>query len=140
MSTIIERAPRTPAPIASRLTFWGGHTLTTFAALFLAFSGIIKLMNHPEAIKGTTQFGFPASYVVGIGVLEMVCLVLYLIPRTAVLGAILMTGYLGGAVATHLRAGGPMFNLIFPVLIGVLVWGGLFLRESRLRALMPVRR
>jgi DoxX-like family len=85
------------------------------------------------------RLGFPLSLSVELGIIELVCVALYVIPRTSILGAILLTGYLGGAIATHLRVGDPLFDTIFPILIGALVWGGPFLLDRRLRALIPVR-
>jgi hypothetical protein len=91
-------------------------------------------------VESFGRLGYPVSVSVGIGLLELVCLVLYVIPRTSVLGAILLTGYLGGAVATHVRVGSPMLtHVLFPIYVAALVWGGLFLREARLRALVPLR-
>jgi hypothetical protein len=91
-------------------------------------------------VEGTTELGYPESVVVGIGIIELVCLVVYLIPRTTVLGAVLLTGYLGGAIASHVRIGSPLFtHVLFPIYVAALIWGGLFLREGRLRALIPLR-
>jgi hypothetical protein len=91
-------------------------------------------------VEGTTELGYPESVVVGIGIIELVCLVVYLIPRTTVLGAVLLTGYFGGAIASHVRIGSPLFtHVLFPIYVAVLIWGGLFLREGRLRALIPLR-
>ena len=90
-------------------------------------------------MEATTQLGYPESLVFGIGIIELVCLVVYVMPRTSVLGAILLTGYLGGTVATNVRAGSELFSVFFPTIIGVLIWGGLFLRDRRLRALIPLR-
>jgi hypothetical protein len=108
--------------------------------LFLLFDSAIKLMVIDPVVESFGQLGYPVSVSVGIGLLELVCLVLYVIPRTSVLGAILLTGYLGGAVATHVRVGSPMLtHVLFPIYVAALVWGGLFLREARLRALVPLR-
>jgi hypothetical protein len=93
----------------------------------------------PPAVEATTQLGYPASAVVGIGILELICLVLYIIPRTAVLGAVLFTGYLGGAIATQVMAGANLFSLVFPIIIGALLWGGLYLRDNQLRTVIPFR-
>ncbi len=119
-----------------KTTIWAGRIISALAILFLAFDTIIKVLNLPPAVEATTQLGYPASLVVGIGLLELACLVIYLIPRTSVLGAILLTGYLGGAIATQVRAGSPLFSVVFPVIMGALIWGGLFLREERLPALL----
>jgi hypothetical protein len=120
-------------------TIWAGRIISAFAVLFLIFDSIIKVLNLAPAVEATTQLGYPASLVIGIGILELACLAVYVIPRTAALGAILLTGYLGGAIATQMRAGSPLFQVIFPLIVGALVWGGLFLREERLRALIPLR-
>jgi hypothetical protein len=111
--------------------------LTGLASVFLLFDAVFKLVMSPEAIAGTQDLGWPASVLRGLGVLELVCLVMYLVPRTAVLGAVLWTGYLGGAIATHLRVGNPlMSHTLFPVYIAALIWGGLWLRDRRVRALL----
>jgi hypothetical protein len=119
-----------------KTTIWAGRIISALAILFLAFDTIIKVLNLPPAVEATTQLGYPANLVVGIGLLELACLAVYLIPRTSVLGAIVLTGYLGGAIATQVRAGSPLFSVVFPVIIGVLIWGGLFLRDERVRALL----
>jgi hypothetical protein len=124
---------------AVKTTIWVGRSISAFAVLFLIFDSVIKVLNLAPAVEATTQLGYPASLVIGIGVLELACLAVYVIPRTAVLGAILLTGYLGGAIATQVRADSPLFSVVFPVIIGALIWGGLFLREQRLRALIPLR-
>lgn len=118
-----------------------GWALTGFAALFLAFDTILKLLQLAPAVEGTVALGYPASAVFVIGVIEAVALVLYLVPHTSVLGAIVMTGYLGGAIATHVRVGSPLpSHTLFPVYVALLVWGGLYLRDARLRELIPLRR
>ena len=124
---------------ASKGALWSGRVLSGLAIAFLVFDCIVKLMQSPMAIEPTVQLGYRAEHVFVIGAIELVCLVLYAFPRTAVLGAMLLTGYLGGAVATNLRAGTPAFNIVFPFIIGAMVWGGLLLREKRLLALMPIR-
>lgn len=118
-----------------------GAVLTTLVSLFLTFDTVIKVLKLAPAMDGTTALGYPADRVFPIGIIELVCLALYLIPQTAVLGAILLTGYLGGAIATHVRAGSPLLShTLFPIYVAVMIWGGLFLRESRLRDLVPFRR
>jgi hypothetical protein len=124
-----------PAP-AVKTALWAGRILSALAILFLAFDSIIKVLNLPPAVEATTQLGYPAGVVVAIGLIELACLAIYAIPRTAVLGAILLTGYLGGAIATQVRAESALFSLVFPLIIGALIWGGLFLRDARLRALI----
>jgi hypothetical protein len=128
------------APV-SRAQLWTGRGLSAFILLLLAFDTMFKLMQAPEAIKGTAELGYPAHSVLVIGVLELICVVAYLIPRTAVLGAVLLTGYLGGAIATHVRLGNPLFtHVLFPVYVAAFIWGGLYLRDRGLRALLPFRR
>jgi len=115
---------------------WTGRIVTGLVVLFLAFDATIKLLEIPAAVQGTAQLGFPPGTLVPLGVIQLVCLAVYLVPRTAILGAVLWTGYLGGAIATHLRAGGPAFSLVFPVIVAALLWGGLWLRDRRTRAVL----
>lgn len=120
---------------------WTSRILSGLGVLFMLFDVTIKLMQSPMAIQGTTELGYPASAVFTIGLIQLLCLVLYVLPQTAVLGAVLFTGYLGGAVATHLRLGNPLFShQLFPLYVAAFLWGGLYLREPRLRALLPLRR
>jgi hypothetical protein len=108
--------------------------------LFLALDGIMKVLLLPIVVEGTRKAGYPEGSMYGIGCVLLACTLLYAIPRTSILGAILLTGYLGGAVATHVRIGDPLFShTLFPVYFGVLLWAGLFLREGRLPALIPLR-
>ena len=123
-----------------KTTLWAGRVISAFAVVFLIFDTVIKVLNMAPAVEATTQLGYPASLVVVIGIIELICLAVYVIPRTCVLGAILLTGYLGGAIATQVRAGAPLFSIVFPIIVGALLWGGLFLREQRLRTLIPLRR
>ena len=119
---------------------WIGSVLSGVAVLFLTFDAALKLLRLPMAMDGTTQLGYPAGVVLPLGVVQVVCLALYVIPRTSVLGAVLWTGYLGGAIATHVRLGNPLFtHVLFPVYVALLLWGGLWLRDRRLRALLPLR-
>jgi DoxX-like family len=116
------------------------YVLTGLVAAFLTFDTVMKLLQLAPAVQGTTELGYPAGTVVVIGAIELVCLVLYLIPPTSVLGALLLTGYLGGAIATHVRVGSPLpTHTLFPIYVALMVWGGLYLRESRLRELLPFR-
>lgn len=122
-------------------TIWIGYTLSTLAILFLLFDSVIKVLRLPVAVEGTVQLGYPESTVIAIGILEVFCVALYAIPVTSVFGAILLTGYLGGAIATHVRVGNPLLtHKLFPIYVAVLIWGGLFLREDRLRSVIPLRR
>jgi len=124
------------APV-SKKKLWAGRILSALPVLMLLFSGVMKLVKPAAVVQGFAHFGYPESLALSIGILELACAVVYVIPRTSVLGAILLTGYLGGATATHVRIGEALF--IIPVILGVLVWGGLFLRDDRLRALIPLR-
>jgi hypothetical protein len=120
---------------------WAGRILSGVAVLFLLFDSVIKLMVIDPVIASFTQLGYPVSVSRGIGIVELTCLAVYLIPRTSVLGAVLLTGYLGGAVATHVRVGSPLLtHVLFPIYVAVLVWGGLYLRDNRVRALLAPRR
>lgn len=132
MASVTQTAP---IPAAS---LWTGRILSGLAAALLLLGGIMDVLKLPQAVEGAVQAGYPAGVVFPLGVVVLVCVALYAIPRTSVLGAILLTGYLGGATATHVRLGQAQF--IAPVVFGVFVWGGLWLRDTRLRILLPVRR
>jgi hypothetical protein len=120
---------------------WTGRIMSGLATLFLLMDAVMKVIRVRVAVEGTVQAGYPDSTVVGIGLSLLVSTLLYAIPRTSVLGAILVTGYLGGAVATNVRMSAPLFSYILtPVYVGVLVWGGLYLRDERVRELIPVGR
>lgn len=126
----------TSSPTATRV----GYVISALTAAFLLFDGIIHVLRIDAVDEASRELGFPLKAAVGIGILELVCLALYVLPRTSVLGAVLLTGYLGGAVAAQARIEAPLFStLLFPVYIGVLVWVGLYLRDARLRALVPLR-
>ena len=132
--------PTAMGPPVTRMRLVSSYILTAFAGLFLVFDTVVKLLKLPSAIQGTTELGYPASTVIWIGLIELICLTLYLVPRTSVLGALLLTGYLGGAIATHVRAGSPLLShTLFPIYIAFLLWGGLYLRETQLHALLPFR-
>jgi hypothetical protein len=118
-----------------------GWVLTGLAALFLLMDAVMKLLALAPAVEGTLQLGYPEAVVVPLGLVLIACLVVYVVPRTSVLGAVLLTGYLGGAIATHVRVGSPLFSqTLFPIYVAALVWGGLWLRDARLRALLPISR
>src|SRR5277367_5831089 len=119
-------------------TLWAGRILSALSVLFLLFDAGGHLVVPPEVVEAFNRLGYPVGLSRALGIIELVCLVAYVIPRTAIFGAILLTGYLGGAVATHLRVRDAVFDTIFPIIIGVLVWAGLFLRNARLRALIPL--
>lgn len=116
---------------------WAGYVVSAVPALMLVGSGIAKVTKAAPVVEGFGKFGYPEHLIVGIGILELACTLVYLIPQTAVLGAILLTGYLGGATATHLRVGE---SFAAPVALGVLLWLGLVLRDRQLRAVLPLRR
>jgi hypothetical protein len=130
-----------PAAPVSRAQLWTGRGLSGFAVLFLTFDLAMKLLHTTAAVQGSTELGYPESSVLTIGVIELACLIVYLIPRTAVLGAVLFTGYLGGAIATHVRLDNPLFtHVLFPIYIAAFIWGGLYLRDRTLRAVLPFRK
>jgi hypothetical protein len=120
-------------------TLWAGRIVSALAVLFLLMDGVTHLMKPAPVADAFNRLGFPLSLSVELGFIELLCVVGYVIPRTSILGAILLTGYLGGAVAIHLRVLDPVFDTIFPILIGALVWGGLYLMDTRLRALVPFK-
>ncbi len=127
----------TPSAGGSNKTRWAGRILSGIAVLFLTFDLAMKLSGVKEAVEGTVKLGWQPHHLPILGGIQLVCLVLYLIPRTAPLGAVLWTGYLGGAVATHLRVDDPLFShILFPVYVAALIWGGLYLRDARVRALL----
>lgn len=131
MSPVDQAAP------VSQAKLWAGRIISALLVLFLVFDAVIKLMKIAPVVDAFAKLGYPANLPVPLGILLLACTFIYVIPETSVLGAILLTGYLGGATATHVRAGQPFY---FPILFGVLVWGGLYLREPRLHALIPQRR
>ena len=119
---------------------WAGYILSALPALFLLLDALGKLFKPEPVVTGTLDLGYQESVIVPLGVLLLVCTALYIIPKTSVLGAILLTGYLGGAVATHVRLANPLFtHQLFPVYLGALLWLGLYLRDARLRSLLPFR-
>lgn len=130
----------TEAAGTSRTSARAGLTVSAIGSLFLLFDGAVKLLNVPGVVEANTRLGYTASVVLPLGVLEMVLLVIYLVPQTAIVGAILWTGYLGGAIATHVRAGSSAFETTFPLLVAALLWGGLWLRDARVHALVAGER
>jgi DoxX-like family len=124
-----------PGP-ASKKMLWTGRVMSALPALMLLFSAVMKLLMPPPVADGFKHLGFELNVVMGIGILQIICTVIYLIPRTAVLGAILLTGYMGGAIAVSLRVGD---SYLLQFLFGVLLWGGLYLRDPRIRALIPLK-
>ncbi len=125
----------------SKPALWTGRVLTGLVLLFLVMDISLKFMGVPQVAEAMTQLGWPVSSAVPLAVLLLVCGLLYAFPKTSVLGAVLLTGYLGGAVATHVRIGDPLFShTLFGVYVGIALWLGLWLRDPALRALMPWRR
>jgi hypothetical protein len=135
MQTAVQAAP------VSNKALWTGRIVSGLVSLFLLFDAVGKLMRADVVLQAFDKLGYQRSVSIGIGTVLLICVAIYVIPRTSILGAILLTGYLGGAVATHVRVGNPLFShALFPVYMGILIWGGLFLRDERLRALVPLRR
>jgi hypothetical protein len=127
----------TPARTPSKGAIWTGRGLSTLISLLLGFDATMKLLEVAPVMKASEQLGYSAHAVFGIGAALAVCVALYALPRTALLGALLLTGYLGGAIATHVRAGDPLFtHVLFPIYVAAVVWAGLVLRDARLRAFL----
>ncbi len=122
----------------SKAALWTGRMMSSLPVLLIIFGCILKLMKTPQVLEGFARAGVPAQLIVPVGLIELICVITYLIPRTSVLGAILMTGLLGGATLTSLRVADPTYPM--PVFVGMLAWGGLFFRDARLRALIPLRK
>jgi hypothetical protein len=134
-------AERSSGERASSTGVRSGRVLSALPVGFLLLDAVIKLMAPPPVTESFTRLGYRAEQSLGIGLLELACLAVYLFPRTCVLGAVLLTGYLGGATATHVRVGDPLLShVLFPTYVAALLWGGVWLREERLRALLPLRR
>jgi hypothetical protein len=149
-STVQSQPAAEPRPVSpvksdagariSKSALWAGRVLSGFAVLFLLFDATLKVLSLVPAEEATANLGFPAGLVFYLGLIQLVCLAAYVFPRTAVLGAVLWTGYLGGAIAIHLRVGNPLAShTLFPIYVALFLWGGLWLRDERLRALFPVR-
>jgi hypothetical protein len=134
MQTIPQAAP------LSNARLWTGRVISSLVVLFLAFDAIAKFFKPAPVVEGFARLGFPVDLSVAIGTILLACTILYVVPRTAILGAVLLTGYLGGAVASQLRVGEPLLGyVLFPVYCGILLWLGLFLREDRLREFIGLR-
>jgi len=126
--------------MSSNVSNWIGWGVSTLVVLFMVMDAGMKLAQLPVALQSTSQLGWATSSVIPLGVVLLVCTILYAVPQTSVLGAILLTGYLGGAVATHARIGSPILtHTLFGVYVGILMWGGLYLRDPRLHAILPLR-
>ena len=120
---------------------WAGRVLSALGALFLLFDGIIHILKITPVVEAFAQLGYPLGSARALGVIEIISVALYLLPRTSVLGAILLTGYLGGAIATQVRVGAPLLSTtLFPIYVALFVWGGLYLRDDHVRSLIPLRR
>ena len=119
---------------------WAGIVISAIPTLFLLLDAVGKLVKPQAVVTGTVELGYPESVIVPLGIVLLVCTALYAIPKTSVLGAILLTGYLGGAVATHVRVGSPLFtHMLFPIYLGIFIWLGLYLRDVRIRSLVPLK-
>lgn len=134
-TSLIGSAPSGGSKI-SKVQLWAGRIMSTLASLFLMVDGVMKLSKPPVVVKATLQLGYAESAIVGIGATLLVCTLLYIVRRTSTVGAIFLTGYLGGAVASNIRAGMPLFNVVFPMIIASLAWGGLWFRDLRVRNLL----
>lgn len=124
----------------STKALWAGRTISALPILFLLMDAVGKFVKPEPVVTGTIALGYNESVILPLGIVLLVCTILYAVPQTAILGAILLTGYLGGAVATHVRIGNPVFtHMLFPVYLGIMIWLGLYLRDVRLRSLVPFR-
>jgi DoxX-like family len=133
--------PSTQASPISKRRLWTGRILSGFAVVFLVFDAVVKFTKIAPVADAFAQLGYPIGLAPTIGSIALICVVLYVIPRTSVFGAVLLTGYLGGAIASQLRIGSPLFShVLFPIYVAALIWGGLYLRDEQLSALIPVRR
>jgi hypothetical protein len=135
--TLANRSTADSHRVISNMQFWTGRIMSGFAVLFLLWDGVMKLLKPAMVVKATRDLGYPESDIVGIGVVLLACTLLYVVPRTSILGAILLTGYFGGAIASQVRAEASLFNVVFAFVFGCLVWGGLWLRDSRVRSFLP---
>ena len=132
--------PSSGAKAASMGSVWTGRVLSALTVLFMLFDAFGKFAKPAQVLDACARLGIPNSMIASIGVLLLISTIIYAIPRTAVLGAVLLTGYLGGAVAIQMRAGSPTFETVFPVLFGVIMWAGVYLRECGLRRVFPFKR
>jgi DoxX-like family len=136
----VNSIPAAGAVRGSRKARWAGRMMSGLAILLLSFDAVAKVLQLAPVMKGSTELGYPASSVFWLGLVLLGCVALYAIPRTAALGAILLTGWFGGAIATHVRAGNPLFShTLFPIYVAVVVWGGLYLRSGHVRSLFSMR-
>lgn len=131
----------TAAAPTSSSRLWAGRVLSGLGAAFMIFDGVIHVLKIAPVVEAFEQLGYPIGASRTLGLIELICVALYLLPRTSVLGAVLLTGYLGGAIATQVRVGAPLFSVtLFPVYVALLLWGGLYLRDWQVRSLIPLRR
>src|SRR6266550_7603526 len=129
-----------PSTVSTK-RLWTGRILSALGALFLLFDGIIHILKITPVVEAFAQLGYPLGSARALGVIEIICVALYLLPRTSVLGAIFLTGYLGGAIATQVRVGAPLLSTtLFPIYVALFIWGGLYLRDEGVRSLIPWRR
>jgi hypothetical protein len=127
--------------LVSTRSLWAGRIITGLGVLFLVFDGVIHVLKITPVVEAFGQLGYPLGVARSLGIIELVCIALYVIPRTSILGAILLTGYLGGAIASQVRVGAPLLSTtLFPVYVALFVWGGLYLRDDRVRTMIPLRR
>ena len=124
-------------PPVSTKALWAGRIISTVPILLMLFGAVVKLVRTPSVIQGFAQYGYADHLIVPVGIIELVSTIVYLIPRTSVLGAILLTAVMGGAVTTNIRVGNPAF--VMPIILGLFIWGGLYFRDQRLRDLLPLR-
>lgn len=124
----------------SKAMLWTGRIMSFLPSALLLLDAAGKLAKPAQVVEATIKLGYPENVIFPIGIILLICVIIYLIPKTSVLGAILLTGYLGGAVATHVRAGGSLFEILFPAIFGALIWGGIYLRDERIRALIPLKK
>lgn len=140
MEAALSNSPVAHLP-HSKLKHRAGVALSALPVLFLLFDGVIKVIEIAPVAQSFAQLGYPIALARGLGLLELLCVAVYAIPRTAALGALLLTGFLGGAISTHLRVADPFFtHTVFPLYVALMVWGGLYLRDDRLRALLLLRK
>jgi len=138
--TLVNRGAADEGRVISAKQLWAGRIVSGLAVLFLLWDGVMKLLKPAVVVRATRDLGYPESDIVGIGLVLLACTLLYLLPRTSILGAILLTGYFGGAVASQVRVEASLFNVVFAFAFGCLVWGGLWLRDIRIRTFLPYQR
>jgi len=138
--TVVHRDAAGSGPAVSNRQLWAGRIMSSLAALFLLWDGVMKLLKPAVVVKATRDLGYPESDIAGIGMVLLACTLVYLFPRTSILGALLLTGYLGGAIASQVRIQASWFNVVFAFVFACLVWSGLWLRDIRVRNFLPYRR